>query len=125
MRGHRHHSSPPRLWPQYLTMNYKQKQIDQLCSAIARMRCENQCEIGNCKNTNPETHHILFGSKKVDPRGYDPDMRAMLCSFHHQRAEFAPHVSRETFISVYLGEMEDRGRASKIQEILDQAIQSP
>ncbi len=98
-------------------MTYKQKQIDQLCSAIARMRSGNQCEIANCKNRDPECHHILFGANKLKGLIY-PDMRAMLCSFHHQMADFAPHVSNDNFLARYLTEMEDSLRALRIVQVL-------
>ena len=63
---------------------------------------------------------MLFGAETTDPRGFcDPDLYACLCANHHRILPEAAHVSRETFLAIYLGNMEDRDRASKIINVIE------
>lgn len=80
------------------------------------MRSGYRCEI--CRATDIEVHNILFGAETTDPRGFcDPDLYACLCTGHHRMLPEAAHVSNETFLAIYLGNLEDRDRVSKILKI--------
>lgn len=82
------------------------------------MRSGYRCAI--CGATDIEVHNLLFGAKTTDPKGFcDPDLYACLCAGHHRILPEAAHVSNDTFLSIYLGNMEDRDRANKIMKILE------